>query len=331
MIRVLFTALGICVLCAGCASTPSDSKPVEDADVVSQQSTTASLEIQKQPLGYVFRDLAKQTNAGLVLMNGLENVSIDALTVTDMTPQEILNEIGQMTGLTTYMSPHYTFMFDPGYEALTTMDIAKQIPREYDDVRVFASFGSDTPLFSVFALLSKLTGKTIVADNAVADAACGELNFHDIPLAQALEAVLQSARIQQSSFQIKATDDYIFIHSSGHLLRREVVATGISAKDQKLLNQRCSISLLVYSEADNKVRSQLGASKLYKVISELSLQLGMPIRVEEELNHFPVNPVVMNDVKRETALQLFIHQWLVPEFECAIVDGTVVIRRVASS
>lgn len=326
-----------CVTCAlaSCATTPPMDVPESEApsrvpEVLTTPPPLASLTVEKRALGLLFRDLTEQTNAGLVLMNGLENINIEGLSMTDTPLPEILSEINRITGLSTHSTPHYTFMFDPAYESLVTMDFQGGIPGSYDDVRVFASFGSDTPLFSVFALLSRLTGKTLIADNAVADALCGEINLHDVPLPQAIEAVLQSARIPQSGVQLRATDDYIFVHSAVHTLRRAVASAAISDADRKILAEPCSISLLVYTEADNKVRSQLGASKLYKVLPELSLQLGIPVRVDADLNHFPVNPMVMNDVTRDTALKLFIHQWLVPEFEYTVVDGTVLIRRVAT-
>lgn len=324
------------LLSCATTGTSSDSMPAFAADSTKSINTpatpppTASLDVSRRALGLVFRDLTEQTNAGLVLMNGLENIPIERLNVNNDPLPVVLAELSKLTGLVTHETPYYTFMFDPTYESLVTLNIKRQIPEIYDDVWVFAAFGADTPLFSVFAMLSRLTGKTLIADNAIGDALCGELNLHDVPLPQAIEAALQSARIPQHNFRIRATDGYIFLHSSAHQLRRNVASSKIPPESRKLLNEKCSISLLVYTEADNKIRSQLGASKLYKVLSELSLQLGMPVRADPLLDHFPVNPMVMNNVSRETALELLIHQWLVPEFEFTVVDGAVLIRPVGS-
>lgn len=340
-IRTFQVASYLCIAFAleSCATTGTPSSSQGGSTIDSAESSaesaspppTASLDVNKRALGLVIRDLTGQTNAGLVLMNGLENIPINALSVENRPLPDILARLSQLTGLSTHVTAHYTFMFDPGYESLVTLSLQGEIPESYHDVPVFASFGADTPLFSVFAMLGMLTGKTLIADNAIGDALCGELNLHDVPLPQAIEAVLQSARIPQSSFHIRATDDYIFVYSRAHVLRKNVASPKIGSESRELLAEECSISLLFYTEADKKIRSQLGASKLYKVLSELSLQLGMPVRVDAKLDHFPVNPMVMNNVSREMALELFIHQWLVPDFEFTVVDGTVLIRPAGPS
>jgi hypothetical protein len=318
---MLLVGIGASTVCV-----PSAEAARKDKDEAAAPPLLVSLDVDHRALGLVFRDLSAQTDAGLVLMNGLENIPVKAFTVEEETLPEVLLKLGKLIGLLVHVTKHYSFMYDPAYEALVTLDLSDRIPDQYDEDLIFASFGSDTPLFTVLALMGHSTGRTLIADNAVADSLCGELNLKGVPLTQAIEAVLQSARVLESGVRIRATDQYVFLHAAEHRLRKNVDSNEIPKKMRRLLQETCSISLLVYSETDGEIRSQLGASRLHKVLSELSLQLGLRVQAERALEHFPVNPMVMNNVTRETALKLFIHQWLVPGFEFTIENETVLIR-----
>ena len=323
-------ALGLAGMLVSCASTPSVEKPQTDAAasaVVVEQSPEHTADYSGQSLGLIVRDMGTHTGNGLVLMNGMENIKVSNFAPNNATTNGAVSLLSKETGIAAHLTPHYTFLYDPAYESLVTLQIEEALPRPYREQRVDVSFGADTPLFSAMALLGRSTGLTLVADNAIGDAKCGELSLLNVPLPQALEALLQSARIPQSSIRIRTTDEYVFVYSAGHGLSTNLVAGEVKPRDDETLKENCSLSLLVYTTADNQVTSQLGASPLHRVLPELSLQLGMRVQATEEVQHLPVNPVVMNNVSRETALELLLHQWLVPDFRYEVRDGTILIRR----
>lgn len=326
--RIAFVGLlGLLVSCASTPATDQAQKNLAAVKPLTQDEAKHTAEYLKQSLGLILRDLGTKTTDGLVLMNGLENVAIAQFQVTEQTTAQALSSLSRLTGVATHLTPYYTFVYDPTYETLVTLQIEQALPAIYRETLVDISIGADTPLFSALALLGHSTGLTLVADNAIGDAKCGELSLPNVPLPQALEALLQSARIPQTSVGLRVDDDYLFFYSAGHAFATNLLKEPISPTDRRALKESCSISLLVYTTPDNQVSSQLGASRLHSVLPELSLQLGMPVRATEEILHLPVNPVVMNDVSRATALELMMQQWLVPAFRYQVQDGTILIFR----
>ncbi|MFP6583925.1 MAG: hypothetical protein VCD00_15405 [Candidatus Hydrogenedentota bacterium] len=328
IIRIaLVGVLGLLLSCASTTMSNDVSENISVAKALTQDETKHTAEYLKQSIGLILRDLGTKTTDGLVLMNGLENVTIAEFQITEQTTAQALSSLSELTGVSTHLTPYYTFVYDPTYETLVTLQIEQELPARYLETMVNISIGADTPLFSALALLGHSTGLTLVADNAIGDAQCGELSLPNVPLPQALEALLQSARIPQSSVGLRVHDDYLFFYSAGHAFATNLLKEPISAADRRALDESCSISLLVYTTPDNQISSQLGASRLHSVLPELSLQLGMPVRATEEILHLPVNPVVMNDISRATALELLMQQWLVPAFQYQVQDGTVLIFR----
>ena len=158
------------------------------------------------------------------------------------------------------------------------------------------------------------------------DSHCGELNLRDTPLPQALEALVQSARIQPSALKVKKTKDYLLLLTANHSLRSKVQSGTVSKEMEKKLKEKCSISLLFYTPSDKEVNSPLGASKLHSVLSELSLQIGIPISAKGKINHLPVNPMVLNNVSREMALEIILHQWMLPIFTYEVQGNSIILR-----
>lgn len=326
--------VALTLILSACASTPSGGDPSAsqpDEPIQSEsrpqsgEATPVTAEYLKQPLGIIVRDLAQQSGTGVVLMNGLEAVIIPEFRVDNTPPETALNQLADLTSLAAHQTPHYTFLYDQTYESLTTLRLDDVIPSTYANVNVDIAIGSDTPLFSALALIGHSTGLTLVADNAIADASCGELSLSNVPLIQAIEAILQSARIPRSNVSILASEEYIFMASPAHRMRRDLLDE--SDNTQSMLDEPCSLSLLVYTGNDGQMNSQLGASPLHAVLPELSLQLGMPVKATDDVRTLPVNPMVINNVPRSTALNLIVRQWMIPAFQYEVIDGTITIKR----
>ena len=324
------TLLMLPLAIVACATTPDsdESTPpasTESIPASSESNVAFSGDYLRQPLGIIVRDLAQRSNSGMVLMNGLEAVIVPEFSVDDENASQAFRRLSDQTNLAMQSTTHYDFAYDRTYEALTTLSLDDVIPAEYANVRVDLAIGSDTPVFSALALIGHSTGLTLVADNAIGAAACGEMRLTNIPLTQALEALLQSARIPRANVRVLASDDYIFLASPAHRMRRELLA---GADDTRpILDESVSLSLLVYTGADGQVSSQLGASPLGTILPELSLQLGIPIEATDELRSLPVNPVVINNVPRSMALNLIVRQWMIPAFQYEVREGKVLLRR----
>jgi len=63
------------------------------------------------------------------------------------------------------------------------------------------------------------------------------------------------------------------------------------------------------------------------VLDSLSQQLGILVVAEKGLEDLPVNPVVLNNVRVQTAMDLLIRQWLIPDFGYQVAGDRIVIRR----
>lgn len=329
------SVLSLCILMAmisGCATSPSTPEPSPVAPPPSEESrnfnqnSTEETAIEKVALGLLIREMNQQDSTNLVLMNGLENIPINITELEGLSSEKKLVTILQKYDLTQFKTKYYAFILAPQYEALNTLNLTKLIPKSYAKTKVNMGIGADTPLFSALALLSHTTGLSLVADQAMGDALCGELNLQETPVPKALEALLQSARIQPSALNISSNDKYILLHSAQHELRKKSSSGPFSPTLQKELNEECSISLLFYTPTKTQVNSPLGASKLHTVLPELSLQLGIPIKAEGKVRHLPVNPMVLNNVTRAEALDILTHQWMLPIFVYQEHDGGIVIR-----
>jgi len=280
---------------------------------------------EKVPLGLVIRDLNTTGEMSLVLMNGIENVLTLKADWEGLSSEDTLDYLLKTHKLSRFNTKYYTFICPPDYEVLSTIDLSHLIPKKYAKIKVNIAFGADTPLFSALALIGHSTGLTLVADQVMGDSLCGELRLYDTPLPQALEALVQSARVQPRAIKVQGTQDYILLLSAAHSLRSKVQSGDIPKAMARKLAENCSISLLFYTPSGSEANSPLGASKLHTVLSELSLQIGIPIKAEGKINHLPVNPMVLNNVSREMALELILHQWMLPIFTYEVQDGSIML------
>jgi hypothetical protein len=317
---------------AGCSTTP---KTVQDTPtpvpepVVSSEAGDRLKEytfmLEKQPLGLAVREVVRITEVNLVLMNGLENYPLDRVEVVSSTIEDILDLLSKQIGFKIQDSGSYFFLYAPDYEPLTQVHVDPTQLGPHARLKTTAGFGADTPLFNVFALLGRSLDTTIVGDNAVADSACGELHLRDVTLTEALEAVFKSARVQQFNFRVQGTEEYLFFYSPGNRQRTRFT-TGATPPSGVDLAAKCNLQLLFLDTGDGKFEGQLASSRLNEVLPDLSRQLGISVSAEPALHKLPVNPVIMTNVSRKTALELLIRQWLLPEFGYDYTEDGIRLR-----
>lgn len=353
-------ALAACWLVAACASNgkkergpdalrpaPTAQPPAQDAKVVyapdksaeakeapkggaeprAGEESRVSLKQGPSTLGETVRAIGESGGGNLALMNGVEDRKIDSLRFKRATPGEVAARLGQEGDLAVQRCADYDFLFPPGYEALVDVSLTERLHPAYRNVNTQMAFGSGLHLFTVFAWMSYALDTTIVADNSVADARCGELTLRDVPLESALEAVVKSARVV--SFEMESTEEYVFFHIPQNAGPQPTLLNEDALDDRQraYLDQRVRIIVPAPPAPGHVMEMPLQARRLGDVLDTLSTQLGMRIVAERGLEDLPVNPATFNRVRIRTALDLLIRQWLAPEFGYQVLRDRIVIRR----
>ena len=311
----------------GCTSTPEDGRPG-----ISAEAVETALDIERGPVGLAFRELSEASSTNVVLMNGLEIGQAGPYHFEKRAPEAAIREIAHDLGYEIHDAPHYIFIFAPGYEALRDVSVSGRLDKRVAGLRVDLAFGADTPLYSALALLGHTLGHTVIADNAVAAALCGEIHLKDVPLSAALDALLQSARVSRESFHVESTPDYTFVASASNVGGRPLLLGEDSLTDEQaaMLGRKVRVTLPFPQDDPEHLRGRIGASTLGEVLEGLSEQLGLPVTADANMHRLPVNPAVMTDVRVATALELLIRQWLVPEFAYTVEDTGIRLRHVPS-
>jgi hypothetical protein len=334
----------LALIVAGCATTDSPDTGAAEAatetaapEEPGERATPATtpptgkvtMTINNAPLGDLVRAAGIISGGGIVLMNGLEYRTVENLTFRQTPVREAARQLAEGAGLLVEETPAYTFLYAEGYESLLSLDPGAQLDPGFTAPEASVAFGSYTSLYNVFAALSRTLPATIVADNAVADAHCGELALPDVPIATALRAILQSARVPADGYVLKSTEEYVFIASPGNGNRDDTLLNGemLTPDQNVLLDAQVSVMLPEIDEVPEHMAMVTGAKTLVEMLPALSEQLGLPVHAAPELNDLPVNYTVINNVRRRTALNLLIWQWLHPGFGYELrADGSIYIR-----
>lgn len=309
------------VLATGCAGTRPESLQAEAGGRI-------SLEKAGGFLGEVTREIGEELPGGLVLMNGVEERVLGEISLSRATSLQLAQELARQTGLTVEETPHYHFLYPPGYENLTRMAVASQLDPAWTALRTGVSFGAGTRLYNILGAMSHNLGKTIIADNIVADSECGELFIHDAPLGSVLEAVMKSARVYPDAIVVENTADYIFIRSvqnnAGKTLR--VPTDQTHPGTEELLARRVTVYLP--ERPAEGLTVYRAALPLSLVLAPLTEQLGVPVSAAKELEDLPVNFTVFHDLPAATVLELLIRQWPVNAFGYEARPGGIhIVRR----
>lgn len=335
------TAIEVMTAClvlgaAGCATTDSpgnaagDSaqapRPVAGVPLTDARVTYSA---QEKRLGDIVREIGEQAGGGLVLMNGLERRLIASVSFEHAPLESVAAKLAEIAGCGVQQTPSYFFLFPEGYESLRDVSAGASLPANYDGLTAKVAFGAGTQLFNVFRILSKGLNVTIVADNAVAAAHCGELSLGEAPLRDSLDAVLKSARVPAESIKVSATADFIFIYSSNRELPATQLLGGrdLVERTRSLLDERVSVDLPHRSAGTEMIDIEMGAQRLGDSLDEISRQIGYRVVAERDLHNLPVNPVAMTNVEVRMAMDLIVGQWLVSDYGYQVTDDRIVIRR----
>lgn len=306
------------------AKKPTDTAAAKPGK--SPMETRVTIDLQVATAGDAVRAIGESHGGNVVLMAGAETRPVTDLTFKRAELSEVVTGLAATAGLAVQETAHYYFLFPPGYEPLVDVSLAGMIAPDFGPQNTDVTFGNGLRLYTVFAWMSYALDRTIVADNSVADARCGELALQQVPLASALEAVLKSARV--NAFVVDCTDEYVFIHNPNNKSPRETLLNSnpLNAAEVELLDRPVSLVLPFAPSPGRPLEMQQHAFELGQVLDSMSQQLGVTVVAEEGLEELPVNPAVIANVRMRTALDLVIRQWLVPNYGYQVTHDRIVIR-----
>ncbi|MBI5095301.1 MAG: hypothetical protein HZB26_23060 [Candidatus Hydrogenedentes bacterium] len=330
---------------AACASTPKDKqgaaagKKSAAAATADAAAGTASrtdtqprvtLQTGDNYVGDIIHELGQKVGGSLVLTNGAELRAVGPLNFHQANYMVVAKTLAEAANCAIQECGGYLFLYPadiPSYSALTNVSLTGKLDPAYGEARSAMTFGYGTRVYAAFSVLSHVLGITVVADNAVADMRCGELTLGEIPIEAALEAILKSARVV--AFNVDSTPEYIFFSTQQNTAARDLLLNpdALNEHETNVLNKKVSVYLPEPQKDPAHFVASEGASKLAEILPALSKQLGVPVVAEEEIENLPVNPVVMNNVRMRTALDLLIRQWLQPDFGYQVLSDKILIRR----
>ena len=317
-----------CGLMAACTTMPRPSQPPPEALAFTAPTVTMA-EPERVTIGDTVQRLGEEVGGNLVLMSGIEYQVIGPFEFKQ-TPYHVVAQVfAEQSDCVAELGEHYFFIYPQSYEILLGVSLEGRLDPAYADRKTEMYFRAGTQLFRVFAMLSHTFGITLVGDNAIAEAACGEIALSDITLQHALEAILQSARIPPAAFEIERSDEYLFIRAAQNRHPRELLLNpkALTAEQVAQLDRRVDVAVPVLQRDPEHVRVPDSASRLGDMLEILSDQLGVTVEAQPALRHFPINPVVLNDVRVRTALDLLVRQWLVPLFGYEVTETGILFKR----
>lgn len=288
-----------------------------------------SLTLEAGTLDNVARRVNEEAGGGLVVMNGIGERLLADLEFERAGFRYMTNLLSDGTGCLVEETPYYFFLYHEGYEALNTLSLEGQLDPVYEQTAAAFSFGANTALYNALAALSANLGLTIVADNAIADARCGEMGVPEAPLRTGLEALLKSARVAPDSFTVESTPEYTLLLSRANRNTAALLLEKtLTEEERKLLDRRVSLVFPKPRANDATLEFRYYAEPLEDAVPRLSNQFGVPVTIDPSIGELPVNPVVMNDVRIATAMELLLRQWPYPLFGYEVRSGGLHIRPV---
>jgi hypothetical protein len=287
-----------------------------------------TLKQKEGTLGEAVRHIGQESGGGLVLAFGLESVALPALSFNQANYETVAQKLAGLSNSALQNCSTYYFLMKPGTESLRDVTLLGKLSPRYESMRVGFSFGAGTRVFTALALINEATGANVVADNAIADVRCGELALGELPIQYGLEAVLKSAQVV--AFEVESTEEYIFLRYNQNDSLQDTLLNRhqIDDRQAKYLPTKVSVFLPEAPKRDNDRPIIAGAKPLRDVLETLSNQLGIQVVAERSMLDFPVNPLVLKDVRVQTAMNLIIRQWPVGEFGYQFAHDRFIIRRM---
>jgi hypothetical protein len=232
----------------------------------------------------------------------------------DLSSQAVVVQLAADTGMKLHGEAAYDFIYPAGFEALTTFTPSAGLDRRVARIETSVRLGADTPLFGALALLGHSLRLTLIADNIVAAASCGETSLHGVELGQALDAILRSARLTAATCQVESGDRTVFLSSPSAVRRPKLLANPDTTPRPGALDRRVTVYLPSRPSDPQRLVENTAARPLGDCLASLTEQMGLRVDAEARCRRLPVNPCVMSDVTVETAMRLLIQQWPVPHF-----------------
>lgn len=325
-IRVL---VALAFVAAGCAT----GKPAAAPQAASTAEAPAPQTVNPRPdvrlnldaptlLGDFVATLADTTGGSLVVMNGIEYVSVPPRSWRKTPFERVIKDIAEPANLKVQETPAYFFLYFPGYEALESVSLDGRLDPAFAATTASIGFGYRTTIFEALAFMSSSLGITLLADQVIGDAQLGALNLAESPLHVCLAALLKSARVPSEAFDVQSTPEYVFLHARSNPPRETLLnPLELSPSQTEFLDQK--VTATVPSSPINI--SQVG--KLQDALPSLSRQLGVEVKAQPGLEQLPVEPGVFRDVRVRTLLDLMIRQWPVPDFGYRVEGNGIVIQR----
>lgn len=335
---MILLAVGLLPVVAGCATNGpaedaeepgSDTDALSPGSVISKLPERLTLALKDTTLGAAVRRIGDETGARIVLMSGISKREIESISFVNEDHRHVAMKLAKATSCAVQETPYYYFLYAPGYEALTEISIPSPGTAPFDQNIDRMAFGAEIPLYAVFTWIGQAWNTTVIADQAVAAAPCGEIALRDIPLDRAVEAVLKSALLDPDTLQIDRTGEYIFCTTSANRSPASALLGSDSLSDRQgsYLGEKVSVVLPEPPMVPGKVETMKYAQHLAEVLPSLSTQLGVAVVAESDLADWPVNPSTYSGVSVKTVMDLLIRQWLVPETGYQFTHDRIVIRR----
>jgi hypothetical protein len=326
-------ALSLSVL-AACAPArqgreKGPAKATDSPSAIPPSFPKASFSHEAAPLGDMIRKIGQDIGGGIVALSGLEERSVPALSLQGSSYQSLVQQLAAAVECKAAPLSHAWFIYPEPYEALLQVSLEGRLHERFAAMNASIAFGAKTRLSNVFAVLSESLGTTIVADNYLAEAACGELFMEKAPLQTVLEAVLMSARIPAQEIAVDCTDEYLFIAS----LRNTAPKTALLSDEnslspaQKALLERV-VDVVLPDAGENPVQSAFAAkaAKLQDVLTPLTRQMNIEVAAKRALAAVPIYPCTMHKVRIRTAMDLIIRQWPLATFGYEVTENQLLIR-----
>ena len=323
---------------SACATAPKGASKADDEQAAANTQPADRKETQPRVtyqsdadyIGDVIHNIGQDVGGSLVLANGAELRTTGPVNFRQTPFSTVAKTLATGAHCGIQECNGYLFLYPdnlPNYETLINVSLVGKLDPAYSSVTTAVNFGYGTRIHAAFAVLSHVLGITVVADNAVADVKCGEVALSEIPLEAALEAILKSANVV--AFNVDSTPEYVFLSAKQNTNPRELMIHPETLDEHKnnVLNKKVSVCLPEPQNNQGHFVAAVGATKLSEVLPTLSQQLRVPVVAEKELEDFPVNPVVMTNVRMRTALDLLVRQWLKPDFGYQVLNDRILIRR----
>ena len=298
-------------------------------DVQRKSIRDVTIEFEKGPLGLALRRLSAETGAGVVLMAGLEDYRYGPYTFEDATVPSILNAFAEDSRNLITVEPTYAFIHPPGSEVLNQWNLRGRLEGIANDAKVDIAVRASTPLYSALAMLSHSLDTTVVADNAIAEAQAGELHLYGASLETVLGALLRSARVAPTSVEFEKSSGYLLLRSRPARPTPNPVLNPheIPASARAWLRKPIKLNLPDAPEGPQNLVGYRGSTPLKELLPALSEQLGVRVTATKDAGRLPINPMVARNIEAQSALNLIVHQWLVPAFGYEITEEGVNFRR----